>query len=257
MAVVSRKDKSNVWWLSSKLNDRAQARLFCFPYAGGSATIFRSWHVRLPDAIEVHAAQLPGRATRIVELPIRSFRDLIPELSRSLLPLLDLPFFFFGHSLGALLSFEVARWLRRERGLIPRHLYVSGRRAPQIPNNDQPIHTKSDDEFLANIIRLKGTPPEVVADTAMLELMLPTLRADFQLAETYEYVAETALTCPITAFTGIDDDESLYGRPEAWRVQTRSQFSCHWLPGGHFFIHSSEYELLELLRLGLLRILSK
>src|SRR6202030_2132902 len=174
--------------------------------------------------------------------------ELIGELAPALLPLLDKPCVFFGHSMGAILSFEVTRWLRRNRGVLPRHLFVSGRRAPQISDTDPPLHLLNDEDFLARIRELDGTPAEVLADEELLRVVLPVLRADTELCETYEYVDDSPLPCPITAFAGKDDDDETSDKVREWNQQTTSRFSFHSMEGGHFFISSSEQEVLRLLK---------
>jgi len=235
------------WCVAPRLNPRARLRLFCFPYAGGSASIYHLWHKRLPSEIEILPIQLPGRADRIQEELFRRIPDLVPVVSRELLPELGRPFAFFGHSLGAILCFEVARQLRRSGKVLPKCLFVSGRRAPQIPDSDPPCYSKSDADFLTDIDELKGTSPEVRNNAELMQLLLPVLRADFELVETYEYVQEPPLACPIVAFGGTDDEETSGGMLQAWQGQTSNTFTLHALEGGHFFIHSREDDLLQLL----------
>lgn len=235
------------WNIVSKAVPRATLRFFCFPYGGGNASIYQWWHVRLPEQVEVRAIQLPGRANRIGETPFTRITDLVPVLTEALLPLLDRPFAFFGHSLGAILSFEVTRELQRRRSLLPKCLFVSGRRAPQIPCTDPPSYSKSDEDFLAYLDELNGTHPEVRKNAELLQLLLPVLRADFELGETYQYSKGTPLSCAITVFGGSDDEETSHGWLEGWRLQTSGKFSQHILSGGHFFIHANEDELLKVL----------
>lgn len=250
-ARMARDTKYGPWCILTKRNRHARLRLFCFPYAGGSASIFQSWHAGLPDHVEVHAIQLPGRANRISEVPLTRVWKLVALLVEALMPLLDRPFAFFGHSLGAILGFEVARRLRCDWEIQPERLFVSGRRAPQIPDTDPPCYFKSDEDFLARLDDLKGTHPDVRSNTELVRLLLPTLRADFELAETYQYLENPRLTCPITVFGGRDDEETMNGRLEGWRLQTSGDFALNILDGGHFFIHTHENDLLSLLRLEL------
>ena len=149
------------WLAFHKLNPQARLRLFCFHYAGGSARVFREWHDLLPT-VEVCPLQLPGRGTRIKEGSVRRVAPLVEQLARELSPKLDMPFAFFGHSMGALIGFELARLLRRERGLNPAHLFISGRRAPQLRAAGPPIHNLPDDEFIERLRDYNGTPEEVL-----------------------------------------------------------------------------------------------
>jgi medium-chain acyl-[acyl-carrier-protein] hydrolase len=172
------------------------------------------------------------------------------------MPVLDRPFVFFGHSLGAILSFEVARRLRRGWRIQPTCLFTSGRRAPHIPDLTPPSYCKNDEDFLAYLDELNGTAKEVRTNTELLQLLLPVLRADFELGETYEYLEEAPLACPITAFGGTYDDETSEGKLEGWRLQTTDKFKHYILQGGHFFIHSHENDLLKLLKAELLGLLA-
>jgi medium-chain acyl-[acyl-carrier-protein] hydrolase len=231
-------------------------RLFCFPYAGGSASIFRTWHSSLPNWVDIHSVQPPGRANRIAEPPFTRIAELTAMLGASLLPLLDRPFAFFGHSLGALVSFEVARWLRRGHDLSPAHLFVAARRAPQLQDADLPSHPRSDESLLKELAVLNGTHKELLANRDLLRLVLPAVRADFEVAETYVYTEDAPLQCPITVFGARDDEECLDERMEAWRLQTTNVFTRYTLDGNHFFIHSNEHELLKHMRKELCSMLA-
>jgi len=245
--------KSNAWCVLSRANPGAATRLVCFPYGGAGASIFGMWHRWLPEDVEICGIQLPGRQNRILESPFTRIPPLVMELGAALVPLLDRPFYFFGHSMGAILSFEMTRWLHRNRDLMPKSLFVSGRRAPQIPDTDPPLHMMNEEDFLAEINKLHATPKEVLADPALLRLVLPALRADAELCETYEYVSDATLSCPIVAFGGTDDDEETLERMKAWHSQTSGPFSLHAIQGDHFFIHSNEQQVLALLRTELRR----
>ncbi|HEY1379547.1 MAG TPA: thioesterase domain-containing protein, partial [Gemmataceae bacterium] len=160
----------------------ASVRLFCFPYAGGGASVFRGWADGLPSAVEVCPVQMPGRETRFREPAFTRLPLLIEALAESLYPHLDRPFAFFGHSLGALVAFELARRLRRDGSPEPQHLFVSGSGAPQARDHSGAvIHTRPADEFWQEVGRLNGTPAEVLTDGELRDLLLPTLRADFAL----------------------------------------------------------------------------
>jgi len=224
-------------WISfRKLDPNTQLRLFCFPYAGAGALIFRKWSDGLPADIEVCPIQLPGRGTRLTEPPFTMLSCLVEALARVLDPLLDKPFAFFGHSLGALIAFELARQIRRHHGVHPVRLFASAGRAPQIPHRTPPIHNLADKEFLAELRRLNGTPRELLDHEELMEVMLPILRADFALYETYLYSNEPPLNCPISAFGGVQDRRVSASDLEAWRSQTSASFSLRMFPGDHFFL---------------------
>lgn len=238
---------SNSWLTCLRPKPQAKLRLFCFHYAGGGALSFRSWSDSLPPTVEVCAIELPGRGTRLMEPPFTQLEPLIQELTPVLLPYLNKPFAFFGHSMGALVSFELARILRKKYDLSPVHLFVSGRRAPQVPDPDPPIHTLPEHEFLDELRRYNGTPESVLENAELMQLFLPTLRADFAVLETYVYTPEPLLDCPITAFGGLEDWKASCDDLEAWREQTNAEFSLQMFPGDHFFIHSAQPLLLQLL----------
>jgi len=233
-------------WVSwHKPNPQASLRLFCFPYAGGAALTFRTWSNSLPMAFEVCPVELPGRGKRITSAPFTRLQPLVQAIAQALLPHLDKPFAFFGHSMGGLVSFEVARLLRKKYGLNPVHLFVSGYRAPQVPDPDPPIHALPEPEFLEELRRLNGTPEAVLENAELMQLLLPALRADFAVIETYAYIPESPLDCPITAFGGLQDREVSCDHLEAWREQTHAAFSLQMLPGDHFFLHSAQPLLLQ------------
>ena len=233
-------------WLAWPAGGRdSRLRLFCFPYAGGSGTIFRSWRAALPAGVDVCGVQLPGRGTRVRERHFRSVETLVPVLAEAILPLCDRPFAFFGHSVGALIAFEVARHLRRRTGREPLLLIASGRRAPQLPAEQPPIYALPHDAFVAELRRLEGTPEEVLHNQELMDLLIPTLRADFEMCDTYEYQPGTPLSLPITVYGGADDRDDTPPKLDPWRSATSGPFSLRLFPGGHFFIHTAESQLLE------------
>lgn len=232
------------WFSIPQPNPRARVRLFCFPYAGGDAQIYRNWPRQLPSA-EVCAARLPGRGARIQEAAFRDLRSMVEAIA-SVAPYLDRPFAFFGHSMGALVAFELARLLHG-RGLPgPAHLFVSGRRAPQLPADWPITYDLPDAEFVEYLRSLNGTPAEVLDHPELLELMLPLLRADFCVAETYDYRPGPALDCPITAFGGAGDAEVSRAEVEAWAAQTSASFLARIMPGDHFFLNNPQTRALML-----------
>lgn len=211
-------------------------RLFCFPYAGGAAAVFREAAEHLPDDIEIYAVQLPGRPPRMRDAPCTSLAELVEAVSVALHPALDLPFALLGHSMGGLLAFELARTLRRQGGPAPLHLFVSACRAPQLPRVEPPAHRLPDAAFIERLRSLGGTPEAMLANPELMELFLPTLRADFAVSETYGCAPEPPLDCPITAFGGIDDLQVSRQDLAAWRTQTGGPFQVRMLPGAHFFL---------------------
>jgi medium-chain acyl-[acyl-carrier-protein] hydrolase len=248
-------ETANPWLYYFKPNPKASVRLFCFHYAGATALIYRTWPQKLPSSVEVVAIQLPGRAARRPQPLVSKLTDLVEPIAEALAPFLNEPFAFFGHSMGALISFEVARCLRRQGRALPWHMFVSGRSAPQLNREHAPLYNLPKDELLAKLQGLEGTPHEVLEHPELMDLMLPMLRADFSICDTYEYTEEAPLACPITAFGGLQDSDISRRKIEAWREQTSATFTLRMFSGNHFFIHSNETLLLNLLatQLGLLQ----
>jgi medium-chain acyl-[acyl-carrier-protein] hydrolase len=170
---------------------------------------------------------------------------MLAAMTPALLPALDLPFVFFGHSMGALISFELTRHLRRHAGLQPSHLLVSARRPPHLPAARAPIHALPEQLFREEIRQFEGTPPEVFADEELARIFLPLLRADIALCETYVYEEEEALSVPITAFGGTRDEGVEPRHLEAWCGLTSAPCALHLFEGGHFYLRESQPALLE------------
>lgn len=235
----------NSWIICHKLNPQADLRLFCFPYAGGSSFIFRSWSGYLPPSVEVCTIELPGRGRQMKLLPFNQLEPLVDAIVSNIYPYLDKPFAFFGHSMGGLVSFELARLLRNQYSISPFHLFISSRRAPQLSNPKPSIHNLPDLAFIEELRHLNGTPPAVLENAELMQLFLPILRSDFAVLETYIYTPEPSLECPITVFAGLQDSEVSCDELQAWQEQTKADFNLHMFPGDHFFLHSSQSVLLE------------
>ncbi|MEL6166715.1 MAG: thioesterase domain-containing protein, partial [Cyanobacteria bacterium J06628_3] len=193
--------------------------------------------------------QLPGRERRLSEPAFTRIEPLIEELKSAILPHLNQPFAFFGYSMGSLIAFELTRSLRRDYQLYPQHLFVCAYRSPQLPKTKPPIHDLPDAEFIEELRSLNGTPAEILANDELMALLIPTLRADFAVIETYNYYDETPLDCPITALGGLEDTEATREELAAWSSQTNHNFTLHMLPGNHFFINSARSQLLQLVYL--------
>lgn len=236
---------ADAWLQSGPARKQVELKMFCFPYAGGTSLVFKKWEDLLPPVVQVIAVELPGRGLRLREPPLDSLPALIDDLERRILPLLDKPFVFFGHSMGAIIAFEMARTLRRKYAWRPQALLVAGRRAPQLPNSEPVTYNLPEDEFIEELIKLDGTPKEVLEQAELMEMMIPLLRADFRLVQTYEYLAEAPLQCPIIVYGGLQDSRVTSDLLSPWKEQTTSRCEVRMLPGDHFFIRSSHASLLE------------
>lgn len=235
----------SLWVTSFQPNPRARLRLFCFPYAGGGSHIFRQWPAGLPADVELCAVQLPGRGRRVRETPFKSMQPLVETLAEVLPPFFDRPFAFFGHSMGASIGFELARRLRRAGAEGPAHLLVSGRQPPQAPYTDRGTYLLSDAELIEELRQLNGTPAEVLEHAEMMQLLLPLMRADLELIQTYISEPEPPLSCPISAFGGLRDEEADRDALQQWAEQTTAEFSLQMFPGDHFFLHTCLPQLLQ------------
>jgi medium-chain acyl-[acyl-carrier-protein] hydrolase len=247
----------NRWLSCQRVRSRASLRLLCFPYAGGSASIFHRWSDNLPATVDVCPIQLPGRGSRMLEPSMTDMSSIVKAIAEAMLPHLDRPFAFLGHSMGATISFELARYLRAKHGVEPSHLFVSGCRAPQSSRETMMIYDLPDAAFMEELRRLNGTPGEVLEYPELMRLMMPTLRADFELAQTYTYSAGAPLSCSITAFGGLQDKGVSRRQLQAWGTQTSADFSLHMLPGDHFFIHQSQPLFLKALSRELNKIVRR
>ena len=234
-------------WFQVQPDSRAHFRLFCFPYAGGSSAIYRPWSRRIHPDIEVVPAVLPGRELRLREPAYTRIEPLVEALTREIFPHLDRPFALFGHSMGAMISFELARRLRSEHGIEPDHLFISGRRAPQLPETDPQIHDLPEREFVAGVERLNGTPKEVLEHAELMEMLIPMLRADFSICHTYNYVPGAPLTCSITAIGGTKDETANQAKLEGWCEQTTGRCRIRMLEGDHFFINQQHAAILRII----------
>ncbi len=224
----------------------AWLRLFCFPYGGVGPSIFRAWPRDLGPGVELYAVQLPGRESRFREPLFTRLANLVHPVADALRPYLDVPFALFGHSMGALIAFEVARELRRRQAGAAVHFFASARRAPQRPEPFPPIHEWPDSAFVDEVRRrFDGIPDAVMKEPELLGLLLPALRADFAMLETYVYVDEDPLECPISVFGGLEDRTTSHADLAAWREQTRGGFTLEMFPGNHFFLQNAQGPLIS------------
>ncbi|XP_064633401.1 S-acyl fatty acid synthase thioesterase, medium chain-like [Lineus longissimus] len=231
-----------------RVNPDAACRIFCFPWAGGGSIFYAKWGSKVPADIEVCSLRYPGRENRFREQSYTSQTALVNDITTNLLPLFkEKPFVFFGHSLGAVVSFEVARNLKEMYGIEPKHLVVSGANAPHsVKWKDHPARSCSqmgDDEFIAYLGKLGGTPKEVLQNREMMKIFLPSLRADYGIIEKYEYTlpeSGSQLICPVSVVNGSEDRAKDI---DAWSEVTTGPFKKQILPGGHFhFIGNSANE---------------
>lgn len=233
------------WFARIRPRPEAAVRLFCFPHAGGAASSYFHWPAAL-DGVDVMAVQPPGREGRLAEPPVADMATLLDRLVAAVEPYLDRRFLFFGHSMGALVAFELARALAC-RGLPqPERLYVSGRRSPTVPNAETPLHTLPDQDLVAELNRrFGGLPPAILAEPELMALFLPVIRADLAVLERHDFRADPPLGLPVTALGGEADARAGEADLAAWRELTTAGFALRRFPGGHFYLHDRREDFLR------------
>lgn len=227
----------DAWFVRPRPHPYAPVRLFCFSHAGGAASAYYGWGAAL-DMVEVLAVQLPGREGRMREAPITDSRVLIAQLADAIEPWLDRPFVFFGHSMGALIAYELTLELRRRNLRMPATVFVSGRRSPSVEELGNFMHKLNDRDLVLELNRrFSGLPAAITDDAELLALFLPVIRADITLLETHAGRAELPLDVPLSAFGGIDDAGTSTALLAAWQdLVTPPLRVCHF-EGGHFYLH--------------------
>ncbi len=229
-------DRSTQWLQSRPTAVNPRVRLFCLPHAGGGATAYHPWTTELSPVVHVCPVLLPGREMRLSESLYTHIEPLVEALDRELRPWLDMPYAIFGHSMGALLAFEWTRRLQREGQPMPDWIFLSGRRAPDMPDDTSLLHLLPDHDFVEQLTRrYNGIPQEFLENSALMEVFLPILRADIAVVESYIFQEDEPLDCPITAFAGANDQSVSWNQLFAWKRHTRRRFQMQIFPGGHFY----------------------
>jgi medium-chain acyl-[acyl-carrier-protein] hydrolase len=244
-------------WILRRPGGQRRLRLFCFCYAGGNASTFLDWQSALHPEIEVCAIQLPGRGSRFHEPPLEDLSELVATLSILIQKNSTLPFVFFGHSLGGLVAFELARNLRAQGFAMPQELFVSGCPAPRYRSASKGLHRLPDDQLIDELKRYNGTPQEILDNVELMKLVLPTIRADFSLVEDYEYHADRILSLPITVLAGTSEERDSLVQVTGWSDETSGTCRVEWFDGDHFFINSDKASVLKLLGSSLMHLLRK
>ncbi|MFG3228679.1 thioesterase II family protein [Kitasatospora sp. NPDC048194] len=225
------------------VGSRTAKRLVCLPHAGGTASAFHGWADRFGGGVEVLAARYPGRQERIAEDSITGMGELADAVTEALIPFLDLPVHLFGHSMGASLGYEVALKLEREHGVRPAGLYVSARKAPHRVT-PKPTHLGGDEAVIEEVLRLGGTEAQLLDDPDLYDLVMPALRADFELVGTYHARPAHPVSCPVVGYVG-DRDEITPADLAAWADVTTASFDLTVFPGGHFYLADQRDALLR------------
>jgi medium-chain acyl-[acyl-carrier-protein] hydrolase len=245
------------WVVAEPETGETRIRLVCLPYAGGNSSLFRSWSRSLPSEVQVCSVQLPGRHRRLGERPMTRMAPLVDALEDVIARLSDVPLAFFGQCSGALIGYELARKLRRtSRGAV-RHLFIASCPAPELYTHRTPLHALPDEAFFAALERMGGTPSEVLATPELRAFVAPALRADLELVETYAYVEEEPLSCPITTFHSSEDRMVTEEEMRPWQRHTRSEVVQYTMPGTHYILDQSESKVLEAIERALSAILDE
>jgi surfactin synthase thioesterase subunit len=240
-------EAAKTWIVRGDKPAQATMRLFCLPSAGASATMFQAWQDRLSPAIEVVGLQPPGRGRRVGEPPFQRMVPLIDAAREAIEAYLDRRFAVFGYSAGAPMAFELARRLQSD-GIDPEHLFVAACRAPHLPGRQPGMHTLPDTDFKHQLAKMGGTPPEVLEHKELMAHILPTIRADYAVIETYRPTRSQPLNCRVTAFGGLRDPIVPPEELAAWREHTHAQFEQIMIPADHFFFEAAQDCLLSVIR---------
>ncbi len=238
-----------LWFQGLSPVSKADTRVFCFPYAGGAASIFSQWQSYFPENVEICPVQLPGRGERFNELAIVNLDEMVSQLVEAILPYANATeYYFFGHSMGARVAYELACALDKRGVHLPIELFVSGARGPQVVGHTQTLYNLPDCEFLQEIGHLNGTPREILENKALMDLVMPMLRADFKLCETWKAGGEYKLPIPLRIFGGLNDRDVSVEEMGRWAECTEEGVTRYLLPGGHFFLNSHCDDLLKIIR---------
>lgn len=235
------------WFVRDAPIARPSCRLFCLPYAGGSAGVFRGWQAALGSTVEVLAVELPGRSTRAREPAIPSLTQLVDLLVEEVSARMEVPSLFFGHSNGALVGYRLAVELAH-RGLpLPQRLVLAAKEPPHRDKREI-LHDLPTPQFVAKLRSLNGTPAAILDDPHLLDAFLPFLRADFALSETYVHATCPPLPCALTLLGGRSDSDTDVEDLSAWADYFSSTPTLHLIDGDHFFIHSARHQVWRILR---------
>ncbi len=245
---------TKTWFPFWKRKSGARLRLFCFPFAGGTASALHRWAELLGPSVEVLVVQYPGRETRFREPPLKRISTLVEALGPVMLPLLDRPFAFFGYSMGTFISLSLAHWLRRSGAPVPRGMVMAAGTPPKV-YRPRGFYSLPDEELIAELRRYGAAPPQVLAHRELMELLLPMVRADFEMVETFVDPGEAPLAVPMAVWGGTEDLHPSPPLLEAWRDYTThaQDFSVQLIPGGHFFFLSAAEAFREAVERTLIR----
>jgi pyochelin biosynthesis protein PchC len=239
-------EDQQLWIRRYKPCEASGLRLICFPHAGGAASYFFWLAQALAPHIEVLALQYPGRQDRRREKCVDNIPELVDRVGNALRGSIDGPFAFFGHSMGAVVAFEVTRRLQADSAGLPLRLFVSGRRAPSCRRTEA-IHKRGDVALIEEVRRLGGTDPRILGDEEVLAGMLSLIRTDYMAAETYVYDPGPPLECPLTVLAGDNDPHATPAEVSAWRDFSTAEVDVRVFAGGHFYLTEYKPQVAEII----------
>ena len=242
------------WVIRSAPQPHAKKRLFCIPFAGGGASAYRKWANALGPSIEVCPIQLPGRENRLLEPAYDDCQALTDALLSALRPFLDKPYSIYGHSMGALLAFELARQIEEVSDQIvrPERVFVAAHRAAHLPLQRLPMADLPQEALIAKLNEFGGFSSEALNSPELMELLLPTIRADLKLCDTYHYEQKKPLRCPLEVIIGALDHQTSTETTNPWALQTAEPTKIHTINEGHFFLHTHLEQVIHIVRAGML-----
>lgn len=241
------KARTSKWFMRGASNVRPACRLFCFPYSGGSASVYRGWQAALGPSVEVLALELPGHGARFLEAPVAYLDTLLKLMIDEVSAEMNIPSIFFGHSNGALIGYTLGVELMKRGCELPHRIVISGKEPPHLERQEN-LHLTPTPDLVKKLQSLNGTPPEILDDPTALDLFLPRLRADFSLSETYQHVPCDPLPCQLTLLGGYLDTEATASILGEWGRYFSTPPTLHMVDGGHFFIHSARAQVLQIMQ---------
>lgn len=237
----------NTWYRIFKPNPKAKIRLFCFHHSGGAASSYYRWIEHISPSIELIAIQLPGREDRFSEPLINKLEDIIAPLIEGFHTYKEKPFFAFGHSLGALVSFEFLSAIRKYYSILPHYLVVSAARAPHLTYKRPALSQLDNESLIKKIKSYNGIDDSIINNNDLLSLFLPIIRSDFKLLDNYQYKSTNPLLCDILALAGLDDQTVNCEDIRAWSLYTKNNFNYLSFPGEHFFLRKHQPKIIQII----------
>lgn len=239
--------RTDPWLRRANMNSQGTIRLFCFHHAGAGASTFNAWPKTLGSHIELWKVQLPGREDNWQTPALRNVHELIDRLLPEIAPLLDVPYAFYGHSMGAIVAFELARSIRNAALPQSAHLFVSGRRAPQLALSHRPLFSLPFDELMSQLREMGATSLALYERTEWRDRLLATIRADLEVSDVYVYRDGFPLDVPIDAFGGVTDSSVQEWEWMSWNVQTSRRFQGTSLSGHHILDQAGKVQLMNII----------